>query len=105
MTVEGPLVEREGKDVGGAVLAHVVEVQALHLGVAGERHLDLAVASPQRRVDGLADRGLQELMQLADGDGLDGRCQLIPSDVLVERDRAAHVRIVGDLARRLKVGG
>ena len=46
VAVERPLVEREGEDVGRTALAHVVEVQALHLDVAAERQLDLATRRP-----------------------------------------------------------
>ena len=58
--VERPFVQREGEDVGGTTLAHVVKVEVRHLLVAAERQLDLDVVRTDRRVHRLADRRFEE---------------------------------------------
>jgi hypothetical protein len=96
-------VEGKGQDIGGAAIAHVVEVEALHLRIAAERQLHLAGLPSQGNGHGLVDRRLQQAGDRFDLHRLDRRRQLVPPDMVVERDLAAHWRIVGDAAAWLKV--
>jgi hypothetical protein len=94
--VDGPLVQREREHIGRSALTHVVEVEALHLGVATQRQLHLAGAQANRS-GRLGDRRLQQ----ADGVGrlqrLDRRLQAVGTDAIVQRDGASHGRpMVGD---------
>ena len=88
--VERPVVKREGEHVGRSALAHVVEVEPLHLGIAGQGQLDLGGNLAGGRVDGLAHRRLDQGEGRIGPQRLDRLREAVVTDPVVEGDRAAH---------------
>ena len=55
-------MEGEGKDIGRAPVAHVIEIEALHLGIAAQGQLDLGVIAAECDADRFADRRLEQVV-------------------------------------------